>query len=413
MIQIYLVPGFMGFQSFGEAAYFRRVPEMLSQALRELGHDDIHVYESPTLPSGSIARRAQRALQFMKEHGGEQADSIHVVGHSTGGLDARLVAAPGVRLVPGGLEEQIGQRIRSVVTVSTPHFGTPMANVLLAIPFRKTLEMIGLLGMQPRGRTALLALARGLEMVARADDWVGRTDTFLDTVVNKVLKRIGRDADDPIWAFLRELSSDQGGAIQLTMESMHLFNAAVADRPGTQYSSVISVAPPPRSFPLRRADFLSPVRAVSVFAFWALYRMASAVPDQYPCTALDVETLNLNERSAPITITKTSNDGVVPCQSQAYGKVLDIVLGDHLDVVGQFPGSGGDSHADWLPCGAGFGEDEFQRLWSKVAQEIAGNIPAPRRAARREPRIEEPARARKAPSSKNGKSKSKLVSTIN
>jgi hypothetical protein len=37
MTQIYLVPGFMGFTAFGEVAYFRRVPQMLVERLRELG----------------------------------------------------------------------------------------------------------------------------------------------------------------------------------------------------------------------------------------------------------------------------------------------------------------------------------------------------------------------------------------
>lgn len=243
--------------------------------------------------------------------------------------------------------------------------------------------------------------------MARADDWTGRTDTFLDTIVNKMLKRVGKDSDDLMFKFLSELSNDQGASIQLTMEAMHLFNAAVADRPGTQYSSIICVAPPPSSFPFRPADFFSPVRTVSIFAFWALYRITSAVPRQYPCTALDIETLNLNEHSAPLEITRTSNDGVVPCQSQAYGKVLDIVLGDHLDVVGHFPGSGGDRHADWLPSGAGFDEERFRRVWSLVAREIAGNMPVKRRAAS----ASVAARASKAPSLKNGKSRSKLIST--
>jgi hypothetical protein len=232
--------------------------------------------------------------------------------------------------------------------------------------------------------------------------------------VNKVLKRLGKDADDPVFSFLNEVSNDQGAAIQLTMEAMHLFNAAVADRPGTQYSSIITVAPPPSSFPFRRADFLSPVRAISILAFWALYRVSAAVPKQYPYTALDIETLNLNEHSAPIEITKASNDGIVPCQSQAYGKVLDVVLGDHLDVCGHFPDSGGDRHADWLPCGAGFGEDQYARLWSLVAQEIADNT-LPKRRAAPTPTIEAPARASKAPPSKNGRSKSrsKLISDAN
>jgi triacylglycerol lipase len=410
MTHIYLLPGFMGFQSFGEIAYFRRVPKMLVELLGELGHDRIEVHECPTIPTGSIARRAQQALEFIAGHGGEQAESIHIIGHSTGGLDARLLATPGARLVTGRLEERIGRRIHSIVTMSTPHYGSPIAYLLRSLPFRKTFEMLGLLGVKPHGRRGFLALARVIELVARSDDWTGRTDTFLDTIVNKVLKRVGKDADDLTFKFLRDLSNDQGASIQLTMEAMHLFNAAVADRPGTQYSSIICVAPPPSSFPFRPADFLSPVRAVSIFAFWALYRITSAVPRQYPCTALDIETLNLNEHSAPIEITKASNDGVVPCQSQAYGKVLDIVLGDHLDVVGHFPYSGGDRHADWLPCGAGFDEDQFRRVWSLVAREIAGNIPVKRRAART---LEAPARASKAPTSKNGKSKSKLVSSAN
>lgn len=418
MIQIYLVPGFMGFQAIGELTYFRRVPPMLAQLLRELGHDKVEVHECSTFPSGSIARRAQRLLTFIAERGGAQADGIHIVGHSTGGLDARLLSAPGVRLVPGVLEEEIGRRIRSVITISTPHYGSPLANLLLAQPlFRRALEMIGVLGLNPSGRLVLLAVARIMETVARADDWLGRTDTFLDTVVNKVLKRIGKEANDPIWDFLRELSNDQGAAIQLTMESMHLFNAAVADRPGTQYSSLITVAPPPpRSF--RRADFLSPVKAVSMGAFWALYRIAASVSKQYPYTALDIEALNLNDHSAPIEITKASNDGIVPCQSQAYGKVLDVVLCDHLDVVGQFPGAGGDSHADWLPCGAGFGEDQFRRAWSLVAREIVECTPNKRRTAA--PAIKEPARLRRAPpssngasASRNGKQKPRAITTVN
>ena len=75
MTQIYLVPGFLGFQSFGEASYFRRVPSMLRELLKELGHENIEVFECPTIPSGSIARRAQRELEFIAAHGGEQAEN--------------------------------------------------------------------------------------------------------------------------------------------------------------------------------------------------------------------------------------------------------------------------------------------------------------------------------------------------
>jgi pimeloyl-ACP methyl ester carboxylesterase len=368
--QVYLIPGFMGFRAFGDLSYFRRVPALLAELLAERGIPDAVIRECPTFPAGSIARRAQRALSYMADSGGDKGDSIHIIGHSTGGLDARLLAAPGVRLIPGTIEEDIGARIRSVITISTPHYGAPLADVLLALPFRRSLEYVGWLGTSKKGRLLALALSRVLQLVARSDDWMGRTNTSLDSMVSKVLKRITLHAKDPVWEFLSEMGQDQGAVIQLTMVSLHLFNAAVADRPGTRYSCVITVAPPP-SYRLSRRESLSPVQIASKLAFWTLYGVACRVSRQYPYTAMDIEQMNLNGPASQIPITKSSNDGMVPCQSQAYGRILGVILADHLDVVGQFPYAGGDAHADWLPSGAGFDEARFRHAWSLVAQEIA------------------------------------------
>lgn len=368
-VQVYLIPGFMGFHSFGSMNYFRRVPELLAELLAERGMPDAVIRECPTLPAGSIARRAQRALSYMADAGGHKADSVHVIGHSTGGLDARLLAAPGVRLLPGTIEEELGARIRSVISISTPHYGAPLAHVLMALPFRRSLEYLGWIGTSKTGRLAALMLSRMLQVVARSDDWMGRTDTALDSLVYKVLKRITLQSDDPMWEFLAELGQDQGAGLQLTMTSMHLFNAAVADRPGTRYSCVVAVAPPP-SYSFPRGEAVSLVKIASKVAFWALYRIACQASRQYPYTALDIEQMNLSRSSSRMPITKSSNDGIVPCQSQAYGRILDVVLGDHLDVVGQFPNAGGDPHADWLPSDAGFDEARFHHMWSLIAQEI-------------------------------------------
>lgn len=362
---VYLIPGFMGFHSVGSMNYFRRVPELLAELLAERGLTDAVIRECATVPAGSIARRAQRVLSYIAETGGTKADSVHVIGHSTGGLDARLLAAPGVRLAPGTLEEEIGARIRSVITLSTPHFGAPLAYLLMSQPVRRSLQYFGWFGASNRGRMAAMAMSRFLQVVARSDNWMGRTDTALDSLVTKVLQRITLQPDDPMWAYLTEMGQDQGASVQLTMESLHLFNAAVQDRLGTRYSCVIAVAPPP-SYSLPRRDSVS----ASKFAYWMLYGIARRASRQYPYTAMDIEQLNWSGFSSPLPITKSSSDGVVPCQSQAYGKVLDVVLGDHLDVVGQFANAGGDPHADWLPSGAGFDEARFRQLWSKVAQEI-------------------------------------------
>jgi hypothetical protein len=349
--------------------YFRRVPELLTELLSARGITDAVIKECPTVPAGSIARRAQRALRHIVDAGGHKADHVHVVGHSTGGLDARLLCAPGVRLTPGTLEEEVGSRIRSVVTLSTPHFGAPLAYFLMSLPVRRSLEYLGWFGASNRGRVAAMALSRIATLVARSDDWIGRTDTALDSFVTKVLRRITLRPDDPLWEFLTEMRQDQGAGLQLTMESLHLFNAAVADRPGTRYSCVIAIAPPP-AYRFPRAKSITAVKLASHAVFWTLYGIASRASSQYPYTAMDIEQMNWSGFSSPIPITRSSSDGVVPCQSQAYGKILDVVLGDHLDVVGQFPNAGGDPHADWLPCGAAFDESRFRHVWSLVAQEI-------------------------------------------
>jgi triacylglycerol lipase len=367
---VYLIPGYMGFHSVGSMNYFRRVPELLAELLSARGITDAVIKECPTVPAGSIARRAQRALLYIAEAGGHKADSVHVVGHSTGGLDARLLCAPGVRLAPGTLEEEIGTRIRSVITLSTPHYGAPLAYFLMSLPVRRSLEYLGWFGVSSRGRLAAMTLSRIATLVARSDDWMGRTDTPLDSFVAKVLRRITLRSDDPLWEFLTEMRQDQGAGLQLTMESLHLFNAAVADRPGTRYSCVIAIAPPPEyRFP--RGETMTAVKLASHAVFWTLYGIARRASSQYPYTAMDIEQMNWSGFSSPIPITRTSSDGVVPCQSQAYGRILDVVLGDHLDVVGQFPNAGGDPHADWLPCGACFDESRFRHVWSLVAQEIA------------------------------------------
>jgi triacylglycerol lipase len=366
---VYLIPGYMGFHAVGSMNYFRRVPELLTELLAARGMTDAVIKECPTVPAGSIARRAQRALQYIAAAGGHEADSVHVVGHSTGGLDARLLCSPGVRLTPGTLEEDVGKRIRSVITLSTPHFGAPLAYFLMSLPVRRSLEYIGWFGVSSRGRLAAMTLSRIAQVVARSDDWLGRTDTALDSFAGKVLRRITLRSDDPLWEFLTEMRQDQGAGLQLTMESLHLFNAAVADRPGTRYSCVIAIAPPPEyRFP--RRESITAVKLASHAMFWTLYGIARRASSQYPYTAMDVEQMDWSGFSSPIPITRTSSDGVVPCQSQGYGRILDVVLGDHLDVVGQFPDAGGDPHADWLPCGADFNESRFRHVWSLVAQEI-------------------------------------------
>ena len=369
-VQVYLIPGFMGLRTLGGGSYFRRVPDMLTAALRERGIDDVTVYECPSLASGAIAQRARQLLVWMLERGAAEADSVHLVGHSSGGLDARLLAAPGVRLLDGEVEARVGGRVRSLISVSTPHHGTPVANLLLTLPFHRTLEKLGRFGATRPGQAVLLLTMQILELLAQLEEWLGREDSILDAAADRLLQHVARRTDDPTWEYLHELARDRGAAPDLTTDSMQLFNAAVRDRPETRYSSLITVAPPPRG--PRARDLLAPIHGVAKLAFRVLYGMASRVVGEYPDAAVKPAALNLGDFSAPLSIDRHSNDGIVPCQSQAYGAVLDIVQGDHLDIVGQFRGSR-DDHAEWLPSGARFGELEFKSAWSQIADELTAS----------------------------------------
>jgi len=92
---IYLVPGFFGFTNLGEIKYFAHVIDFLERRSRALGvRAEIHVVR--THPTASLPQRAVRVLETIGETMGREG-AVHVIGHSSGGLDARLLVAPGSR----------------------------------------------------------------------------------------------------------------------------------------------------------------------------------------------------------------------------------------------------------------------------------------------------------------------------
>src|SRR5256885_16884693 len=92
---VLFVPGFFGFGSFGHPdrpliEYFARVEDaMLRAHMRPLR---FAVHEPP--PAGSLAERVRSLYSRASELMQAGATRLHLVGHSTGGLDARLVARP-------------------------------------------------------------------------------------------------------------------------------------------------------------------------------------------------------------------------------------------------------------------------------------------------------------------------------
>jgi hypothetical protein len=365
---VFLVPGFFGFTQLGSLNYFRGVADALSTALRARDID-ASVVECATQPTGSIRSRADELLQQILAHPETpNAEHLHLVGHSTGGLDVRLLVTPGVRLRPGREEEQIGQRVRSVITVSTPHHGTPLANHFTTLQGRYILEILTLLATSKQGRIAVFAAAQSLALVARLDDWMGRRNTMLDWLAEGLLRRIRIDQDDPFWHFLRQVASDQGAIIQLTPEGMNLFDAAVTDRSGVDYRCVLTAAPAPIANEL--GEMLHPVGAAMIGLFAALHTLTAREHRHYPYPQPQPEVMRALQESLPFLLDRRANDGIVPSLSQVHGRPLAAVVADHLDVVGQYKRFDGDRVNDWLPSGAPFGDAEFVALWQRIADAI-------------------------------------------
>ena len=370
MAQVYLVPGFFGFTALGSFNYFHRVSAVLGRALAEHG---VHaeVIETDTLPAGSIRRRAIRLLDLVRQHGGLEQDHLHFVGHSTGGLDVRLLLTPGVKLQPTREEAELAARTRTVISLSTPHHGTHLANFFTNVNGRNLLYVLTLLATSAPGRYSMYAGSRLLTAVAHMDRFAGQKENILDSLARNVLSRIRPEQGDALWEFVREIGQDQGAMVQLTPEAMDLFNAAVLDRENVTYVSFASASPPPslRSFMIRPRNLYQPFTH-AIYA--ASHKLAGKVHRHYPYPTPEESVLQTLEGRLPFAVDTATNDGVVPLFSQIRGRFGGAFMGDHLDVVGQFHHEGEEgAYPTWLHSGSGFNEERFQRLWSDIAGVMA------------------------------------------
>ena len=365
---VFLVPGFFGFSSVGAVDYFEDVERALGEALRTRGVT-ARIVRCETRPTASIPRRADALRREVIRRGGLAARELHFIGHSTGGLDVRMLLTPGVRIARGDSEDRIARLTRTAICVATPHYGTPLANHFLTVQGQTLLLLLSGLAASGKGRGAILAAAKSLALAARLDDWLGRSDTPLDRLAAGLLRRIRLDRRDPLWKYLSAMERDQGAVLQLTPEGIDVFNAAVVDRPDVEYASVVAgVAPPRVDLSLRRlADptFLG-LRAV----FRLLHALAGRPHAHYPYPKPRPSTQRRLDAALGFAATPRVSDGVVPTLSQVYGRLLHVARADHLDVVGHYTLASGRM-GDWLPSGAGFTPEAFDATWDAVAGAIA------------------------------------------
>jgi hypothetical protein len=240
---------------------------------------------------------------------------------------------------------------------------------------RYLLYVLTLLATSGPGRYGLYIASRLLSTLAGLDRFIGQEENILDSFAENVLRKLKPQRGDELWKFIEQISQDQGAMVQLTPESMDLFNAAAPDRKNVEYVSFVSASPPPnlRKFMIRPRNLYQPV----THAIYALcHTLAGSMHQQYPYpTPGDADMKRICEQ-LPFPVDARTNDGVVPTLSQLWGRLGNVVLGDHLDVVGQFHHVWQEkTYTTWLHSGSAFDDLRFRSLWQDIAAVIAGSQP--------------------------------------
>lgn len=362
-----LLPGFFGFEHRGDQTYFAdRFVAGLRSVLEAKGVRGVPVLSVSTLGIAALYQRQQDLLRQLRDL--ESPDKLrgprhwHLLGHSTGGVDAALLLrnAPLVKGRDGsmfgaadwGEWTDLRKRIKSVTTVAAPHFGTGLADSPLA---RLSLGKPSFKGVSE--------LASTTADIARRGD-LGSRIRFALSATPKLEKMPGFVVQ---MLLMNELAQDLRPSVV-----GFLSKRPVEEQYKGRVFSVATVTPRP-------ADD-HPDRLFR--DMWRWTRQGSELDAQslVPCWTFSDKRLRLpTQRAFELpAIDPGDNDGVVTTQRQVLGKLIGLVIGDHVDVLGRYRRvsliDGKLIDPGLLTSGAIFDDDEFFALLLNVGSKIAETI---------------------------------------
>lgn len=262
-----LAHGFFAFDKLGSETYFYRVREHLAAAAEDVATPEVDPFNDSEVRGRQLLSHVEEVLAKTG------ATKVNLIGHSQGGLDARVVASLRPDLVA------------SVTTISTPHHGSPVADLaldLLVIP----------------GSHALVdALGRIIGGVI--DDQVGDKTSIVHA--------------------LQQFSS--AGIAE--------FNQRYPDAPGVFYASVAG-----RSARAEGGDDCREDVTVPFVTPWI--------------TTLDPLNPLLKLTGVVLRGTDgITHDGLVRARDARWGQFWGCIPADHMDEVGQILGQGPGAGNDW------------------------------------------------------------------
>lgn len=361
-----------GFGRLAGYEYFCHLEGALKAHFHERGIP-LSIEVVSTSPTASIRSRATMLIEAIgaaksTAAGGEE--TIHLIGHSTGGLDARFITSPSTTFPNDYDRDAWLPQVRSVVTINTPHYGTPLAAFFTTVSGTRLLYAISLLTVTSLslGAPPLAAFSKLVASLGAIDRAFGPNIQMVDRAIDAGLRMIGDQSREEVRRWLDDIRLDQGGLFQITPEAMDLFNGAVRNAPHVRYGSVVTVAPPPRSLRFLKR-MRSPYAVLSATVYSTLHSVARLANRRYPYAEIDSLVRERLIAGLGRGIDPAMNDGIVPTQSMLWGELLYAGRADHLDVVGHFlDDRTPKTHMDWLTSGAQFNRAAFFTMVAEIAR---------------------------------------------
>ncbi len=393
-----LVPGFGGFDAFGELRYYAGVTRLLSTWRAGDASFPPHTHDAQAWTVSSPEQRAELTVHYFDNHPTAgvatrarllrtwlaklvargtvgPSDTITLVGHSTGGLDIRALlhdlhtSPPGLAIAVDGAPEAVPiatlrDAVRRVVFLSTPQHGTNIADFVRAHPAVLRAILVALdagvtAATQPLVATLAARLVSALPL--------GLGPLAADTVVD-LAKRHGRRCRWP-----RALRVEESVALAEAQEAYaevklwldraqadFLALDTLAVERGTSAAVLACTVPPgvkaltfatigrdvttplPRGGLWRLPDLLRVVGTADPGSD-VLYRLAWAITCVGP---LQERTLPNDRRTQPhravisgreVKLQHHHNDGIANTAAMVWeNEPVRLVEGDHGDIMGHF-----------------------------------------------------------------------------
>jgi hypothetical protein len=362
---VVLVPGFLGFARFGGFYYFaERLIAVLRGSLEQPEGGAMPVVPVTTLPTNSLALRQECLLNEL--HGVVtrlgSVRSIHLIGHSTGGVDAQLLACTRTtddRPWPTHWDA-IRHMIRSVITISAPHHGTQLADSRLALVGKNPFTNPGVIFEEMRTVASLARIIPGY-LAARAG--------FNVVVPNDLFKFAWQVIQN------RDLIDD------LAPARMEERRRALVHDPAVRLVCFVTGTEP-------RTDRVRPSDPLFADLYALTAHSGTVSPTVQRCArflekyvAAHPQIVIRNKATVMPVISPALNDGVVNTARQIVhetpAELGGFVVADHADSLGHYDRQDGlidgtPYDAGLFHSGAAFEDPQFYQMYWRIAEVILG-----------------------------------------